>query len=236
MKKICAILAMMVMMAIMSAGCGTQKEVPSEVQSSPVQPSPVQPSPVQSSSAQTETAESSEEEKDAVQFSKPGTTGGITAESGATAESGTDVEGEVVAEKGTSSKPITEGEIEESKAADEETGGVENTMRLLIGKTEVPVAWEKNASVKALQELCPLTIQMSRYGGFEQVGSIGQNIVREDEQTVTDSGDIVLYSGNQIVIFYGSNSWAYTRLGHIDLSEQEMRDLLGGGDVSITLE
>lgn len=236
MKKICAILAMMVMMAIMSAGCGTQKEVPSEVQSSPVQPSPVQPSPVQSSSTQPETADSSEEEKDAVQFSKPETTGDITAESGATAESGTDVEGEVVAEKGTSSKTITEGEIEENNAADEETGGVENTMRLLIGKTEVPVAWEKNASVKALQELCPLTIQMSRYGGFEQVGSIGQNIVREDEQTVTDSGDIVLYSGNQIVIFYGSNSWAYTRLGHIDLSEQEMRDLLGGGDVTITLE
>ena len=74
------------------------------------------------------------------------------------------------------------------------------------------------------------------YGGFEQVGPIGQNIVREDQQTVTDSGDIVLYSGNQIVIFYGSNSWAYTRLGHIDLSEQEMLNLLSGGDVTITLE
>ena len=236
MKKICAILAMMVMMAIMSAGCGTQKEVPSEVQSSPVQPSPVQPSPVQSSSAQAETAESSEEEKDAVQLSKTGTTGEIIGEGEVTAETEATAESGAVAETGRSSKSITEEKKEEYNAADEETGGVENTMRLLIGKTEVPVAWEKNASVKALQELCPLTIQMSRYGGFEQVGSIGQNIVREDEQTVTDSGDIVLYSGNQIVIFYGSNSWAYTRLGHIDLSEQEMRDLLGGGDVSITLE
>lgn len=109
-------------------------------------------------------------------------------------------------------------------------------MRLLIGEREVPVAWEENESVKALQDLCPLTIRMSMYGGFEQVGSIGQSIVREDVETVTDSGDIVLYSGNQIVIFYGSNSWAYTRLGHIDLSEQEMRDLLSGGDVTITLE
>ena len=90
--------------------------------------------------------------------------------------------------------------------------------------------------MNALQELCPLTIQMSMYGGFEQVGPIGKNIVREDEETVTESGDIVLYSGNQIVIFYGSNSWAYTRLGHIDLSEQEMRDLLDSGDVTITLE
>ena len=231
MKKICAILAMMVMMAIMSAGCGTQKEVPSEVQSSPVQPSPVQ-----SSSAQAETAESFEEEKDAVQLSKTGTTGEIIGEGEVTAETEATAESGAVAETGRSSKSITEEKKEEYNAADEETGEVEKTMRLLIGKTEVPVAWEKNTSVKALQELCPLTIQMSRYGGFEQVGSIGQNIVREDEQTVTDSGDIVLYSGNQIVIFYGSNSWAYTRLGHIDLSEQEMRDLLGGGDVTITLE
>ena len=125
---------------------------------------------------------------------------------------------------------------EESQSADNKTKGEENTMRLLIGEREVPVAWEENESVKALQDLCPLTIRMSMYGGFEQVGSIGQSIVREDVETVTDSGDIVLYSGNQIVICYGSNSWAYTRLGHIDLSEQEMRDLLSGGDVTITLE
>lgn len=121
-------------------------------------------------------------------------------------------------------------------SVDAESGGEENTMRLLIGDREVPVTWEENASVEELQDLCPLTIPMSMYGGFEQVGPIGQNIVREDVQTVTDSGDIVLYSGNQIVVFYGSNSWAYTRLGHINLSEQEMRDLLSGGDVTITLE
>ena len=167
-----------------------------------------QSSSVQSSSVREETAENSEEEKDAVQFS----------------------------ENGTSSKLMAEEKREGKQAADEETGRTEDIMRLLIGETEVPVAWEENESVEALQDLCPLTIRMSMYGGFEQVGPIGQNIVREDQQTVTDSGDIVLYSGNQIVIFYGSNSWAYTRLGHIDLSEQEMGDLLSNGDVTITLE
>ena len=109
-------------------------------------------------------------------------------------------------------------------------------MRLLIGETEVPVTWENNVSVEALKELSPVTIQMSMYGGFEQVGPIGQSIVRNDVQTETSYGDIVLYSGNQIVIFYGSNSWAYTRLGHVDLSQQEMREMLGNGDVAITLE
>ena len=71
-------------------------------------------------------------------------------------------------------------------------------MKLMIGETEVPVTWEENESVDALRALLPLTIPMSMYGGFEQVGPIGQSIVRDDRQTVTDGGDIVLYSGNQV--------------------------------------
>ena len=61
------------------------------------------------------------------------------------------------------------------------------------------------------------------------------SITRNDQQTKTDYGDVVLYSGDQIVVFYGTNSWAYTRLGHIDLSQEEITDLLGNGDVTITL-
>ena len=77
---------------------------------------------------------------------------------------------------------------------------------------------------------------LSGYGGFEQVGSLGTRLPRNDVQTVTEPGDIVLYSGNSIVLFYGSNSWAYTRLGKIQgLDESELRQLLGGGDVSIRL-
>ena len=116
-----------------------------------------------------------------------------------------------------------------------ETAGKEQQMKLRIGTTEVPVIWEENASVEALKALCPLTIPMSMYGGFEQVGSIGQSIVRNDQETTTRSGDIVLYAGNQIVIFYGSNSWAYTRLGRVDLPAEEMKALLGNGDVEIRI-
>ena len=108
-------------------------------------------------------------------------------------------------------------------------------MKMLIGETEVPVTWEDNKSVAALRELLPLTVQMSMYGGFEQVGSVGQSITRDDHETITDYGDIVLYSGDQIVVFYGTNTWAYTRLGHIDLSQDELEELLGNGDVTITL-
>ena len=115
----------------------------------------------------------------------------------------------------------------------------ETMLQMKIGDTEVVVDWEDNESVEALKELCrdkSLTIQMSMYGGFEQVGSIGQSLPRNDRQTTTQAGDIVLYSGSQIVVFYGSNSWAYTRLGHItDKSPQEMAELLGSGDVTITI-
>ena len=115
----------------------------------------------------------------------------------------------------------------------------ETMLQMKIGDTEVSVDWEENESVEALKELCregSLTISMSMYGGFEQVGSIGQSLPRNDSQTTTQAGDIVLYSGSQIVVFYGSNSWAYTRLGHItDKSADEMAELLGGGDVTITI-
>ena len=114
----------------------------------------------------------------------------------------------------------------------------DNDMQMMIGETPVTVAWEDNESVEAPKTLAVegLTIEMSMYGGFEQVGSIGQSLPRDDAQTTTASGDIVLYSGNQMVVFYGSNSWAYTRLGHItDQTPEQMKVLLGSGDVTITL-
>ncbi|MBQ6568675.1 MAG: hypothetical protein IJL87_00260 [Clostridia bacterium] len=111
-------------------------------------------------------------------------------------------------------------------------------LKLYIGDKEVPVTWQDNQSVQALKELAAggLTVQMSMYGGFEQVGSLGADLPRDDRQITADYGDIVLYSGNRIVIFYGSNSWSYTRLGHIELSQQEMTGLLSNEDVTITLK
>ena len=112
-------------------------------------------------------------------------------------------------------------------------------MKTTIGGTAVAVEWEDNESVTALKKLVkegPLTVQLSMYGGFEQVGPLGAELPRSDVQTVTQAGDIVLYSGNQIVVFYGSNSWAYTRLGHItDKTSEEMAALLSGGDVALEL-
>ena len=126
---------------------------------------------------------------------------------------------------------IISGETEENP--------IMKTLTMKIDGKKVAVDWEENESVAALTELVkdkPLTVQTSMYGGFEQVGSLGTSLPRNDAQTTTQAGDIVLYSGNQIVVFYGSNSWAYTRLGHItDKTAAQMKDLLGNENVTIVI-
>ena len=113
-------------------------------------------------------------------------------------------------------------------------------MQMKIGDTPVNVTWESNEAVDALAALTAgdwHDYQLTMYGGFEQVGSLGNDLPANDEQTTTEAGDIVLYSGNQIVVFYGSNTWTYTRLGHItNKTQQELEDLLGNGDVIISIK
>ena len=144
----------------------------------------------------------------------------------------------------TESEPAgNSGSTQPGPSSPEETGTVKEeppvskTLTLEIGGRKMPVTWEDNDSVNALAHLAEggLTVNMSMYGGFEQVGSLGTSLPANDRQISTSYGDIVLYQGNQIVIFYGSNSWSYTRLGHINLSRSEMTGLLSGGDVTITL-
>ncbi len=127
----------------------------------------------------------------------------------------------------------------EQPAEGTDTPAEEQKLKMMLGSTEVEVEWLDNDSVAALKELVKdksLTIQMSMYGGFEQVGSLGTRLPRNDKETTTSAGDIVLYSGNQIVVFYGSNSWAYTRLGHItNKTKAELKELLGSGDITLTI-
>lgn len=95
---------------------------------------------------------------------------------------------------------------------------------------------ENAAAAEALTEMlleAPVALQMSDYSGFEKVGPLGTSLPTDSSQTTAQTGDIMLYQGNQIVIFYGSNSWSYTRLGRIDdLTGWE--EALGSGDVTVT--
>ncbi len=107
-------------------------------------------------------------------------------------------------------------------------------MNVRIGDAVFTATLEDNAAVNEFIEMMkesPVTIEMSDYSGFEKVGSLGRNLTASNSQMTTDAGDIVLYNGNQIVMFYGSNSWSYTKLGHIDdLTGWE--EALGSGDIT----
>lgn len=113
-----------------------------------------------------------------------------------------------------------------------------NIIKLFIDDKKIDVIWEDNESVEGLREKVQekdVEVAMSMYGGFEQVGPLGFTLPRNDIQMTTNAGDIVLYSGNQIVMFYGSNSWAYTKLGKIQASQEELESLLGNKDVKVKL-
>ncbi len=90
--------------------------------------------------------------------------------------------------------------------------------------------------VAALQD-APITVTLND-NNFEIWGSLGQSLTTKNEQMTAQPGDVVLYSGQYICIFYASNSWSYTRLGKIDgLSESELRTFLKAGqnNISVTL-
>ncbi len=136
----------------------------------------------------------------------------------------------------------TEAKATETETSDAEKSGEETDMEmnLLIDDQEVKVDWENNEAVATLAAQVkeqPLTIDMAMYEDFEQVGELGVELPAEDTQMDTEAGDIMLYAGDKIVLFYGTNSWAYTRLGKItDRTPEEMAELLGQRDVTITLK
>ena len=135
---------------------------------------------------------------------------------------------------GSDSDIVQEVQAAEQNVKEEET--MDRKMIVEVGGKHFTATLEDNKAADTLAEMMqedPVTIQMSDYGGFEKVGDLGTELPTSNRQTTTRAGDIVLYQGNQIVIFYGSNSWSYTRLGRIDdLTGWETA--LGDGDATVT--
>ena len=115
----------------------------------------------------------------------------------------------------------------------------DSEMAIQIGDTTLRAVLEENSSADGLRELLkdgPVTIAVENYGGFEKVGSLPESLPREDVQMTAQPGDIVLYQGNSIVFFYGSNSWSYAKLGEIrDVDRGELEEILGGAETELTL-
>lgn len=115
-----------------------------------------------------------------------------------------------------------------------------NTIRLTIkdGKTFTATLAD-NSSADALIELLSkgdVTVEMEDYGNMEKVGPLGTSLPRNDRQTSTGPGDIILYQGKYLVIYYSTNSWNFTRIGKIDNADGvQLKSALGNGDVTVTL-
>jgi len=129
--------------------------------------------------------------------------------------------------------------VSESGETDNGTEYMEdNTMKIAAGNTTFTATLADNSSVEALKELLakgPLTINMNDYAGMEKVGSIGTDLPRNDEQISTGAGDIILYQGNSLVIYYDTNSWNFTRIGKIEgVTGEELLEAFGNGDVAVT--
>ncbi|SES05161.1 cyclophilin-like fold protein [Lachnobacterium bovis] len=124
------------------------------------------------------------------------------------------------------------------KKTDESTLA-DNQIRVIVGSSSFIVNLEDNETAKALRKMLAdedLTISASNYGGFEKVCQLGKTLPRNDKQITTKAGDVMLYSGNQIVFFYGANSWSYTKIGKVEASSiEKLESVLSGSETEVIL-
>jgi len=126
-----------------------------------------------------------------------------------------------------SNNAITENKVDESM----------NTVYIKVNSSVLNIELEDNSATIELKERLKngeIVVNAHDYGGFEKVGDLGFLLPREDTSITTSAGDIVLYQGNQISLFYGSHSWSYTKLGKIENIESEnLKEVLGSGNVTL---
>ena len=131
---------------------------------------------------------------------------------------------------------ITEETASSQEEPAAESSQEEPALKISVGDYELSATFEDNSSAGEFRDLLaqgPLTIEMEDYGGFEKVGPLGTSLTRNDTQITTEPGDVILYQGNQITIYYGTNSWSFTRLARID-DPAGLQEKLGDGTVSVT--
>ncbi len=130
-------------------------------------------------------------------------------------------------------------EHEKTEQEDIEQENAEIKMKIQVGDTAFTATLAENSSVDALKELMadgPLELNMSDYANMEKGADLGVTLPQNNEQMHTQAGDIILYQGRTFVIYYDTNAWSLTPIGKIDkVDAEELRAVLGNGDVTVTL-
>lgn len=116
----------------------------------------------------------------------------------------------------------------------------EYQVKITVNEHEMTATMENNKSSMAFKKILskgPKTISMKDYSNMEKVGMLWKGLPRNDEQITTQPGDIILYMGSSLVVYYNNNSWNFTKLGHInDVTQVELKEILGSGKVVMTFE
>ena len=157
---------------------------------------------------------------------------------GCSATPNTSSGGEANHEQGESTEelPDDEQQPEDGKTENDDVQKEITTMYVMINGNKLEVTLTKNFSVDALVDILrqgDIIYTADDYGGFEKVGNIGHTLPRNDTQINTEAGDVILYQGTQLCLYYGNNSWSFTRIGKINgYSTNELRTFLGAGNGS----
>jgi len=122
---------------------------------------------------------------------------------------------------------------DEAESAAEEEGDMTPNAFLVIstGDSFFTVELENNASAQEFFEKVKkdsIKVKMHDYGSFEKVGELPWSITRSDKEITTSPGDLILYQGNQITIYYDENTWDFTKLGKLSGTEEEIKEAFGG--------
>ena len=106
-----------------------------------------------------------------------------------------------------------------------------------VGDSFFMIDLEDNSSAKAFLDNISkdeLVVDMHDYGGFEKVGDLPWELPTNDEEITAKPGDIILYQGNKITIYYDENTWNFTKLGELsggtDEDIAEWKEVFGGKD------
>ena len=134
--------------------------------------------------------------------------------------------------------PASDSEPDPAAAPESHLEQEEATMKITANGTSLTAVLADNSSAEALKELLqsgPITVEMHDYGDFEKVGPLGASLPTNDEPITTSPGDVILYQGSNITVYYDTNRWTFTRLGKIEnVTREDLLDFFGDGNVTVT--
>ncbi len=140
------------------------------------------------------------------------------------------------AAQNSSAKPSDDGETNEEKTY--EGDEIMNTFYVKFNGHSLEADFSDNASAKAFYDLLlqgDVTVEAHDYGNFEKVGDLPRSLVRSDERITTSAGDVILYLGSEITVYYDVNTWTFTRLGKIkNVTSASLKSMLGPDNVTLT--